>query len=162
MRRLCQRGVHIGNDGIDDDKAYVVRTTNDTQLSKGQSLAYTTRAAVQPASAQIDLSGAGGLSVVQQLSVSNSDLVKLAGVAYAESDAKSPNRDETYGIASASVNNYNARQADPRGRGASFSEVLSKISNATFDGNVRYGNFMDASAAERNASPEMTTAMGQR
>ncbi|HTD99294.1 MAG TPA: RHS repeat-associated core domain-containing protein, partial [Mucilaginibacter sp.] len=157
-----QNGTHVGNDGKDDNKAYVAKTTDDTQLSQEQSLNYTTTANVIPASQQTDLTAYGiGIPVVQQLSVSNSDLVKLAGVAYAESDAKSNNHDEKYGIASASVNNYNAESKDKRSGNPSFSDVLSKISNATFDGNVRYGNLVNCTTPDgRNSNPAMTTAMG--
>lgn len=156
-----QNGTHVGNDGVDDNKAYVVRTTDDTQLSQAQSKQLTFNANTFSAYDQnVSNQWLGGPPVTQQLSVSNSDLVKLAGVAYAESDAKSPNHDETYGIANASVNNYNARQGDSRGRNASFADVLGKVSNATFDGNVRYGNFMGASADDRNGNAGMTMAVG--
>jgi len=157
-----QNGTHVGNDGIDDNKAYVAKTTDNTQLTQQQALNYTTTANTIPANMQTDLTAYGfGIPVVQQLSVSNSELVQLAGVAYAESDAKSPNHDETYGIASAAVNNYDARQADPRGHDQSFATVMGKVSNATFDGNVRYGDFMNCTTPDgRNSNPGMLTAMG--
>lgn len=156
-----QNGTHIGNDGVDDNKAYVARTTDNTQLSQEQSKQLTFNANTFSAFDQGTANQwLGGPPVTQQLSVSNSDLVKLAGVAYAESDAKSPNHDETYGIASASVNNYDARQADTKHTPLSFSATLDKVSYATSDGNVRYGSFMGASADDRNGSAGMTMAMG--
>lgn len=38
--------------------------------------------------------------------------------------------------------------------------MLGIVSNATFDGNERYSNFMGASSDGRNASGNMSTAMG--
>ncbi|MBN8687565.1 MAG: hypothetical protein J0M10_11110 [Chitinophagales bacterium] len=137
-------GALIGNDGIDDDKAYVVNTKDNSQLTQEQALVATTLSKVMP----------GAELGIRELSVSNSDLLKLAAVTYAEASEKANNTEEKMGIASASMNNYNAR-----GGKQTLSKTLSEISNATFDGNVRYGDFNNATNEERNRNSEMTTSV---
>lgn len=117
----------MGSDGINDDKAYVA--TDVKKDDKGLVTAATDK---------------------KDIGYKNSELVKLAAVTFAEGDAKSNVMEERYGIASASMNNFNARPGNP-----SLSKVLSSISNATFDGNPRYGGFNEASPDERSASPQM-------
>ncbi len=137
-------GVHIGSDGVDDNKAYVVYTESDKQLSQQNSRTATVLSKSLP----------GASLFIKELDVSNSDLQKLAAVVYAESGETANNKEEKMGIASASINNYNARKGKN-----SLGKTLSDISNATFDGNVRYGNMTDASDAKRNANPEMVSSI---
>lgn len=78
---------------------------------------------------------------------------KFAGVVYAESSERVNSQEEKNGIASASVNNNNAL-----GSNASLSNTLGQISNATFDGNARYGAYTDSRPSERNANSQMTSS----
>ncbi len=123
-------GEHMGSDGKDDNKAYVA--DNVTKDKKGLVTA---------------------AENLQELAVSNSDLIKLGAVVNGEA-GDGNNKEEKFGIASASMNNFKARNGK-----LSLNKTLSKISNATFDGNEKYGDFMDASYDERNNNAGMKTSM---
>lgn len=127
-----KNGVYLGSDGKNDHKAYVVKDE-----AVGQSAPDGTKILMK--------------SGVTELQVTNSTLFKLAGVAYAESSERKDSKEEKFGIASASVNNYSATPGEQ-----SLSEVLGKISNATFDGNERYASFMNSSGGEKNDTAKQT------
>lgn len=90
-----------------------------------------------------------------KLKFKNSELVKLAAVAYSESDAKSNNKEEQFGIASASMNNYDVRTEKEK---IDLSSVLSEISCATYDGNENYQKFNETSSKNRNDNAKMATS----
>ena len=69
-------GVHIGNDGVEDNKVYVAKTTDDTQLTQEESANVISRA-------NLELYGQSVSSVVQ-LSVTHDQFRDLAGTLYAE------------------------------------------------------------------------------
>ena len=138
-------GTHIGNDGEDDNRVYVVKTTNDKQLNQEQS-----KNAV--AIADLELYGQS-ISPVHQLGVTHSEFQKLGGAVYAESSEKINSQEEKNGIASASVNNNEAR-----GVNASLGKTLDEISNATFDGNARYAAYTASTPEQRNANPQMNSS----
>jgi RHS repeat-associated protein len=143
-----QNGTHIGNDEQDDNRVYVANTTSDIQLSKEQSKYLVSIHEFAATWGKKD--GGGGLT---ELKVGHDTFQKLAAVVYAESSERVSSQEEKNGIASASVNNNNAR-----GSNASLDNTLSEISNATFDGNARYSAFTTSSPSERNTNSEMTSS----
>ncbi|MBZ5858570.1 RHS repeat-associated core domain-containing protein [Flavihumibacter profundi] len=143
-----QNGTHIGNDGKNDNRVYVSNTTSDQQLTQKQS-----QTSVEVHDFVATWGNKDGGAGLTELKVGHSTFLKLAAVAYAESSETANSSEEKFGIASASVNNNNARGAN-----ASLDNTLSDISNATFDGNVRYGNFQGATSEQRNANSEMKSS----
>jgi hypothetical protein len=134
-------GTYLGNDGIDDDKVYTVennavRTTTNT---KGVTINLMLKSAIT------DITSTTG--------VTHTDFLKLAAVTYAESSEKGNYREEKFGIASASVNNFEAR-----GGKQTLGKVLSEISNATFDGNDRYEAFNNSTKIGRSSNDDMKTS----
>lgn len=63
-------------------------------------------------------------------------------------------REEKFGIASAIVNNKNAR-----GKNAELMETITDIAYAATDGNVRFENFQSSSPSQRNNDEGMTNAV---
>lgn len=147
-------GTHIGNDGNDDNKVYVYKSNADNQLTQQQSEALT-----EYSQAAESLAGICGnpdqIGPVQQLNVGHDEFLKLAAVANGESSETAHSNDEKSAIASASVNNYNAEQKDPRSGNPSLSQVLNKIANATHDGNERYGDYLNSNPEQRNNNSDM-------
>ncbi|PLK42106.1 RHS repeat domain-containing protein [Emticicia sp. TH156] len=143
-----QNGTHIGSDGEIDDRVYVANTTSNTQLSQQQS---------KNLIAIHDFASTWGNkeigSGLTELKEGHKAFQKLAAVTYAESSERLNSQEEKNGIASASVNNNNAR-----GPNASLSKTLGEISNATFDGNANYSDYMDSSPSERNSNSQMTAS----
>jgi hypothetical protein len=104
-----KKGTHLGSDGSNDNMAYLAESVEKDD--KGNVISAT-----------------GSIT----LAVSHNELLMLSAVTYAESSEKVNNQKEKFGIASASMNNFEARKGKQ-----SLSKVLSSISNATFDGNER-------------------------
>ena len=128
-------GTYIGSDGEDDDKVYVVDSEVDYEL---------------PA---LILFRIGGTNIVSELDVSASELELLAASAYGESSVENV-QEEMYGIASAIMNNFNARGGDN-----TLSEVVDDIVNASNDGNDRFGEFSNTSKQKRNENSGMKLAV---
>ncbi len=120
-------GEYLGNDGIDDDKAYVV-TTNQTTPVDGA------------------LQGGPTSTTVTELSVSNSELLLLASTAYGESSVAN-NSSEVSAIASAIINNKNTR-----GSNATVTSTIDGFAFAATDGNARATEFNSTSAEGRNGT----------
>lgn len=127
-------GTYLGSDGEVDNKVYAVENDgvkSSTTNSKGATTNVLVKSKIT--------------DITETTGVTHSDFVKLAAVAYSESSEKYNTQEEKFGIASASINNF-----DARGGKQSLGKVLSEISNATFDGNERYGNFMFATPGQRS------------
>lgn len=122
-----KNGIWLGSDGKDDDLAY---TSSNVERDEN---GIVTEADNQAC-----------------LKYKNSQLIKLAAVAYAESDSKSNYKEELYGIASACVNNYDERKGKNE-----LSEVLDEISCATHDGNKNYNKFNSTSQQNKNKNAKM-------
>lgn len=130
-----ESGEHLGSDGIDDDKAYVVNSTSELLSGTGASL---------------DMYTSFG---VTELSVSNSELLLLASTAYGESSTANVSS-EVYAISSAIINNKNVSGGD-----ATISSTIDGFAFAATDGNPRTTGFNDASSEERNGT-FMQTSIG--
>jgi RHS repeat-associated protein len=115
-------GKWLASDGKNDDKAYVVSTASS--------------------------GGHSGVPVpnIQELTVSNSELLSLAATSYGESGVQN-NTSEVNGIASAIVNNQGAR-----GEGATIEGTIAGFALAAEDGNARHAQFNKTSSAGRNGT----------
>ncbi|MCA9732067.1 hypothetical protein KC799_08050 [candidate division KSB1 bacterium] len=146
-------GQWIGTDNVDDGRVFVSNTTNDETLSViDASLLVNIHDAIDSRGGS---SGAG----LTQLPVNHNELQLLAASVFGEADQTGVVREESFGIASAIVNNYNARLADPRGADVTFAGTILTIANAATDGNIRFGLFQANTPADRNENLGMTTAM---
>lgn len=123
-------GSFIEDDGKDDDKAYV-RTNTFIEDENGN----------------ITL----GDPVTTLLSITNSELLTVAGAVFGESDTQN-RTNEMMAIASAIVNN-NELSGDP-----SLTVTTIRIAFAATDGNRRTAAFKSTTAAERNDT-DMQTAI---
>lgn len=124
-------GQWLKNDGKDDNKAYVV--DNITECTPN---------------------GAKTTQVATELSVSNSELTKLAATSYGESSTSNV-KEEVFGIASAIINNKEAR-----GGNATISSTISGFALAASDGNERTAEFNNTTAENRNGSFMQTAVAG--
>jgi RHS repeat-associated protein len=140
-------GSYLGSDGINDNKLYAVEN-NGVKSSSTDKDGNTVN--------MIDKKQI--TDVTAETGITHSDFLKLAAVVYGETDQQSKSKEEKFGIASASVNNYIARSKDPKDKGATFSQVLNKISNATFDGNERYGLYNSLSKHDRSQNQDIKDA----
>ena len=139
------KGKHIGNDGINDNKVYVKRTTDNSQLSTDEAKQHTDIANEAPCvSNTINLTATTGIT--------HEEFQLLAATAYGESGT-SNNYKEIYGIASAIINNNVAR-----GENSSLSKTIFSIANAASDGNARYGAFSNTSLEDRGKNAGMRKA----
>ncbi|NHN28180.1 RHS repeat-associated core domain-containing protein, partial [Flavobacterium jejuense] len=123
-------GEWIRNDGVTDDKAYVV---------------------IQPP--YVDDNGNYADPVNVELSVKNSELLLLASTSYGESSLAN-NKTEMYAISNAIVNNQSAR-----GNGVTIAETISGYAFAASDGNPRTAEFNSTSPSARNGT-SMQDAIG--
>lgn len=131
-------GSYLGTDGVNDDKVYAVENNG-------------------VASSTVDKNGNTENSInkssITELSVTHTEFRKLAAVVMGESSETSNSKEEKFGIASAVMNNAYSRMEETPLNG-----VLSEISNATFDGNKRYGKYMDAKPGQTDDNAEMKTS----
>jgi hypothetical protein len=114
-------GNWLYSDGKKDDKAYVVESVPSND-------------------------GGASNTKTTELSISNSELLKLGGTAYGESSAAN-NTTEVFAIANAIVNNMNERV-----EGATISSTIKGFALAATDGNPRTSQFNNADAKSRNGT----------
>jgi RHS repeat-associated protein len=135
-------GEHLGSDGIDDNKAYV--TTKDAYNNVD----------AQRTEGTIDNTGFAALLTESEdtklLSVTNSELIDMAAIAYGES---SGNREETYAFSNVIKNNMDyAHQTEGQATAGNFSYAKSNNTD-------RYSRLKNASPEARNKSGAMKDAM---
>ncbi len=122
-------GYWIFNDGIDDDKAYVItgKTITKDEIN---------------------------YAVFEELNISNSELVRLAATSYGEGSLAN-NYKEMAGISSVIVRQANARNVSL----LNLLSSSSTYAYAASDGNKRFKKLSDASASDRNGNNGMRLAM---
>ncbi len=125
-----REGEWLYSDGKKDNKAYVVDNVNECTPKGSETTQVTT-----------------------ELSVSNSELLKLAGTSYGESSTSNV-KEETYAISNAIINNKNAR-----GENATISSTIKGFALAASDGNERTTQFNNTNAEGKNGT-FMQTAIG--
>ncbi len=125
-------GKWLGTDHIEDDRAYVAKDGSYTKQGDGYA---------------IKKSG------ITELEVGNNELMQLASTSYGESGDSNVKK-EVYGIASAIMNNKEARGDD-----ATISSTIKGFAFAATDGNPRTTQFNNSSNGERNGT-FMQTAIG--
>ncbi len=135
-------GEHLGSDGIDDNKAYV--TTKDAYNNVD----------AQRTEGTIDNTEFAALLTEKEdtklLSVTNSELIDMAAIAYGES---SGNREETFAFSNAIKNNMDyAHQTESQATAGRFSY-------AKHDNTAPYSRLKNATHEARNRSSAMKTAM---
>jgi len=143
-------GQWIGSDRVDDQRVFISNTNDNTELTQAQA-AGTIFLHDNFKQVTGGVEGGGGLTM---LNVQHDELLLLAGTAYGESGTGNVT-EEISGIASAIVNNNNAR-----GEGASLTETINEIAYAASDGNARFNAFEGATPTERNGDAGMTAAVG--
>ncbi len=126
-------GEYLGNDGIDDNKAYVVSTAQSIPVEGS-------------------LEGVETLKVTE-LPVSNSELLLLASTSYGESSTVN-NNNEMSAISSAIMNNKSER-----GDSATITSTIDGFAFAATDGNARATEFNNSSASDKNGT-SMQDAIG--
>lgn len=138
-------GVHIGNDGNVDNKVYLKRTTDNSQLSTEESKQHTDIANEAPCVSNT-------VNLTETTGITHEEFQLLAATAYGESGT-SNNYKEIYGIASAIINNNEAR-----GENSSLSKTILSIAYAASDGNARYGAYSNTSIEGRGKNAGMRKA----
>ncbi len=118
-------GKWLGTDHIEDDRAYVAKDGSYTKQGDGYA---------------IKKSG------ITELEVGNNELMQLASTSYGESGDSNVKK-EVYGIASAIMNNKEARGDD-----ATISSTIKGFAFAATDGNPRTTQFNNSSNGERNGT----------
>ena len=126
-------GHWLGNDHVDDNKAYVASEGSYTKNDTGYS---------------IQKSG------ITDLGVSNSELMQLASTSYGESSTSNVKK-EVYGIASAIMNNKESRGSD-----ATISSTIAGFAFAASDGNERTTEFNSTGGSGKNGTFMQTAIAG--
>jgi hypothetical protein len=133
-------GTYLGNDGINDDKAYLV--TNSIGLAKGK-LSTINKG---PLSHFSPLESSKFQYDVIELNVRNSDLLYVAATSYGEANSAQRIHQEMWAISNTIKNNMAERGDDDA------TSVCNQIAYATDGTNESFNNFRAASANDRNGT----------
>jgi len=163
-----KNGVHIGNDGIVDNKVYIKLTTDNSQMTQAEALAATTSATTTGVSSTIDITGKRGIShdeFVQYAANVNNEAPYESQVEKDKVGSAIKNRKETSTQGGTwkrtldrimfSSDSHEKKMQPDRANPKSGSVPGTKIPMSNV-GTENYQSFINASISERNASSSMT------